>query len=285
MSSRFRLRYQAIDLALSEREFVVGRTVGCDLVVDDALVSRRHASFRVNGDNVELSDLGSRNGVTVNGKRVQGTVTLETGDRVTIGSQELVLQDVMEQRDLGTTELVRCPGCGTFLEPTQSCRTCTATTKLPKIQARGNDENAAPGSNALGSSRLAEKALSLGRFDEAERLLAAMLANVLQRASNLEDGQQDALKSATSYALRLAEGLHKPSWLDYPFELYATAKQLMPAEIIEELYRVAARVRYVNPHAVRRYLTALRAIDAQWAANERFLLQRLEGLERRIVSG
>lgn len=281
MSSRFRLRYQAIDLALTEREFVVGRTVGCDLVVDDALVSRRHASFRVIGEVVQLSDLGSRNGVSVNGKRVMGQVTLQTGDRITIGSQELLLQDVMEQRDFGTTELVRCHGCGTFLENGQSCRTCTSTAKLPKLGKSGE----IPEANAVGSSRLADKALSLGRFDEAERLLSAMLANVQQRASSYDESHQDTLKAATGYAVRLAEGLHKPSWLDYPFELYSGAKLLMPADIIEELYRVAARVRYVNPHAVRRYLTVLRGTESNWAASERFLLQRLEGLERRIVSG
>ncbi|HEX4354170.1 MAG TPA: FHA domain-containing protein [Polyangiales bacterium] len=71
MPSRFRLRYQAIDFVLGDEAFVTGRTAECDLVLDDNLVSRKHASFRVVGDAVELIDLSSRNGVTVNGSRAR----------------------------------------------------------------------------------------------------------------------------------------------------------------------------------------------------------------------
>ena len=60
-------------------------------MLDDGLVSRQHATFCVLGDVVELIDLGSRNGVAVNGNAIKGAVLLQSGDRVRIGSQELVL--------------------------------------------------------------------------------------------------------------------------------------------------------------------------------------------------
>ncbi|HSQ63044.1 MAG TPA: FHA domain-containing protein, partial [Polyangiaceae bacterium] len=64
---RFRLRYMNHDLELNEGEFVVGRNASCQLSLDDPLVSRRHAVFNVRADTVTVEDLGSRNGVSLNG--------------------------------------------------------------------------------------------------------------------------------------------------------------------------------------------------------------------------
>ena len=283
MSSRFRLRYQAIDFNLSADEFVVGRTPECDLVLDDGLVSRRHASFRVQGDSVAVKDLGSRNGVSVNGTPVRGGALLRAGDRVQIGSHELVLVDGVGARtDMGTAELVRCKQCGAFQEQGKPCGACHSGASKEAAPALTRDT---PQLGAtLGSNLLADKAISLGRFDEAERLLSGRLLSLLAHAPHLSDGK-DTLRIASGYAVKLAEGLHKPSWLDYPFELYAGAKLLMSADTIEDLYRAASRVRYSNPHALRRYLSGLREHQDAWGANERFLLQRLEGLERRFASG
>ena len=47
---RFRLRYLHHDLELSEGQFVVGRSAGCQLSLDDPLVSRRHALLIVGKD-------------------------------------------------------------------------------------------------------------------------------------------------------------------------------------------------------------------------------------------
>ena len=49
---------------------IVGRGEGCQLVLDDPLISRRHACFVVDDREVTLKDLGSTNGVLVNGARV-----------------------------------------------------------------------------------------------------------------------------------------------------------------------------------------------------------------------
>jgi pSer/pThr/pTyr-binding forkhead associated (FHA) protein len=48
-------------------EYVLGRDPGCDLVIDDDRVSRRHARLRFDGQGWELSDLGSKNGTLVEG--------------------------------------------------------------------------------------------------------------------------------------------------------------------------------------------------------------------------
>src|SRR6185295_11681548 len=88
---RFRLRYLQHDLELNEGTFAVGRNASCQLSLDDPLVSRRHAIFEVATNTVIIDDLGSRNGVIVNGHRIDGKVQLNVGDRILIGSQELTL--------------------------------------------------------------------------------------------------------------------------------------------------------------------------------------------------
>jgi len=63
---------------------VVGRDPACDITYDDALLSRRHAEFVASGDEVIVRDLGSRNGVFVNGAKIAER-TLRSGDIVQIG--------------------------------------------------------------------------------------------------------------------------------------------------------------------------------------------------------
>src|SRR5918997_1937888 len=88
---RFRLRYLQHDLELNEGTFAVGRNASCQLSLDDPLVSRRHALFEVTPPGVTIEDLNSRNGVIVNGHRIDAKVPLSVGDRILIGSQELTL--------------------------------------------------------------------------------------------------------------------------------------------------------------------------------------------------
>jgi hypothetical protein len=64
---------------------VIGRAPGCDCLVTDDLVSRRHAEVRRDGDRWMLRDLGSRNGTRVNGVRVVEPVEVRPGDRVSLG--------------------------------------------------------------------------------------------------------------------------------------------------------------------------------------------------------
>jgi hypothetical protein len=70
----------------------IGRSRDCDIVLDDAGASRRHAELRPHPAGWALRDLGSTNGVRVNGRAIQGTRPLRQGDRVEIGSTEIVFE-------------------------------------------------------------------------------------------------------------------------------------------------------------------------------------------------
>jgi FHA domain len=65
-------------------ETVIGRDAA-DVVLDDAQVSRRHATIRWVDRELQLEDLQSTNGTWLNGARVEGSRELQHGDVVTIG--------------------------------------------------------------------------------------------------------------------------------------------------------------------------------------------------------
>ena len=71
---------------------VIGRSRDCDIVLEDAGVSRRHAEIRPTGDGWAVQDLGSTNGVLVNGRALQGIAELTAGDRIEIGSTQMLFE-------------------------------------------------------------------------------------------------------------------------------------------------------------------------------------------------
>jgi hypothetical protein len=70
------------------RGYTFGREDGVDILLQDALASRRHAEMRWNDEGYWLvADLGSRNGVLVNGKRITAPIRMGDGDQLQIGGQ------------------------------------------------------------------------------------------------------------------------------------------------------------------------------------------------------
>jgi adenylate cyclase len=70
----------------------VGRADENDVVLSGDLVSRKHARFHLRGETLVLEDLGSRNGVRVNGAATTGHTPLRATDVVTVGENTLVLR-------------------------------------------------------------------------------------------------------------------------------------------------------------------------------------------------
>jgi hypothetical protein len=71
-------------LTFASAEVVLGREDGCDVVLDETGVSRRHARLHHDGGRWVVTDLGSSNGTTVNGARAESR-PLASGDRLGIG--------------------------------------------------------------------------------------------------------------------------------------------------------------------------------------------------------
>jgi ABC-type multidrug transport system ATPase subunit/ABC-type multidrug transport system permease subunit len=71
----------------------IGRTRANDVVLDDPLVSRQHATLEL-GRPAVLRDLNSFNGTFVNGQRLQGSIQLNPGDEVIFGNQTFMWDGV-----------------------------------------------------------------------------------------------------------------------------------------------------------------------------------------------
>jgi predicted component of type VI protein secretion system len=76
---------------LSGDRMVLGRSRECDIVLGDPNVSRKHAEVRWDGEGWAVMDLGSTNGIKLNGRRVD-QATLQPGDRITLGLTELTFE-------------------------------------------------------------------------------------------------------------------------------------------------------------------------------------------------
>jgi hypothetical protein len=69
---------------------VIGRSRECDIVLQDSNVSRRHAEIRpTGGDGWTITDLGSTNGVRINGRRLDAPTALQPGDEITVGTVDV----------------------------------------------------------------------------------------------------------------------------------------------------------------------------------------------------
>ena len=80
-----RLNGPAGDLSLPNGYSVLGRGHDCQLRINDPRLSRHHSRFQHDGDQVWVEDLGSTNGVLVNGSRIAGRAALKNGDVVVCG--------------------------------------------------------------------------------------------------------------------------------------------------------------------------------------------------------
>ena len=71
---------------------MIGRSRECDIVLSDQNVSRKHAEIRPSGGSWIVRDLGSTNGVKVNGRRIQGAQSLKRGDTIQLGTSSVTFE-------------------------------------------------------------------------------------------------------------------------------------------------------------------------------------------------
>lgn len=281
---RFRLRYLQHDLELGEGQFAVGRNASCQLSLDDPLVSRRHALLIVSRDGVTIEDLQSRNGVLVNGKRIEGLVAVVGGDKILIGGQEMIL---LETRGIPAGNITSVGGAKMTLSKFEAVR--------PPVDDEGSVAPAQPsdfGAEASMVRRLdgfrvlggvAEKALAMGRAEEAERLLASALAEVLEAGRGGRSIPASLAEQAARLSAKLATATGKGAWADFVIELYSVQKCPAPAQVIDELYSALRKVTSIDVGMLRSYIEMLRESLPKFGPAERFLFQRIEGLERLAV--
>lgn len=77
---------------LTAERSTIGRSSDCEVALDVAAVSRRHAEVIRRGKEFVVEDLGSRNGTYINGQRIAGATPLNDGDLIGICDQEFAYE-------------------------------------------------------------------------------------------------------------------------------------------------------------------------------------------------
>lgn len=75
---------------ISSKGLTIGRDSTVDIKLRSPYVSPKHALLYTNGSNYYIRDLGSKNGVYVNGRRVQESI-LREGDKIWLGDYEITI--------------------------------------------------------------------------------------------------------------------------------------------------------------------------------------------------
>jgi len=100
-SRLFRVKHGHRVLLLGSGTVTLGRRSSCDYVLNDSQVSREHARIIVGEQTFAIEDLGSANGVLVNGAAITGLRRLNTGDTFQVGAQ---LFEVLRPTEVDSTD-------------------------------------------------------------------------------------------------------------------------------------------------------------------------------------
>jgi pSer/pThr/pTyr-binding forkhead associated (FHA) protein len=204
--------------------------------------------LRVGATGVLVEDLGSRNGVRLNGELLSQPTALKHGDELMVVGHQLRLLVGKGKSGFTTTA------------PMQ------AATRPAEVFG------------VLGA--LADKALAMGHAQEAQRLLGGHLDNLLKQLAQGQRPNEATLEQALIYGARLASATRRGYWYGYVFRVLSLLSQVCPARVLDELYSGAGRSDGKDLQAIRDYIHSQRLAQGAMTPRERFLLNRVEGLER-----
>jgi hypothetical protein len=293
---RYRLIHQNSNIEAPEGRFDIGRSTECHLVLDDPSVSRLHATLCNENGKLTVEDLGSRNGVVVNGVRITGRHVLGDGDRIAFGQQTIRVIAIGRPADADRTMgLYACQSCGAWMGTgDEKCAKCGQARGQKSIDPRRTSEIAPitqpgievprPGGSHLTMqpqamiAGLAMKAIGMEKYQEAERLLGNMMESALKRREAKETVPDSEIGSIDTALLALAEASKAPKLVSRLFAFHHALGLLMPRDTVEALYGLVRKIGYRSCGDMHRYLEFLGTRSAGFGPAEKFVHRRLQGL-------
>lgn len=239
--TRFRLRFLLQEFDLVGPEVVIGRSSECQITIEDPLISRKHARVRITDTEAFVSDLGSRNGVRVNGRLAKGEHLLKDGDRLRIGTQELVFAVVgrADRAPRPTGYMRLCHACGTpYPEGAPSCPHCGAPTLADEDTMTGQITEPKRSWTFQLLGEVIERALSSGRSVEAERLMRRAAKEVDERLAAGERLEPAHVTMIGGFAVRLAKLVGSADWVAWAVTLHRRQSQMFSDEVIDRLSEI-----------------------------------------------
>jgi pSer/pThr/pTyr-binding forkhead associated (FHA) protein len=247
-----RLRYRRQELLLTTGSYLLGRDPACHVVIDRPLISRRHARITVDAERVSIEDLGSMNGVFVNGARVSGTRPIYDGDWITIGSEELELAIGDSGRNKAQVETRADPEA---LRPSSEQELVRITSAPPE------DERPTERSRTLEIlAAIGDRAFDAGRAQDAEDMLKLTLMDLLHEASSGHHLDPFARDFAVRYGLRLAQSMRSSRWFEYAIDLLRAERAPCSEALAKELRTTLQRIGNVELDRLRAYAASLRSL-------------------------
>jgi len=258
---RYRLRFVLQELDLPQGGTIIGRSLDCHLTLEDPLVSRRHARIVVDETGAQIEDMGSRNGVRVNGAVIHEPVGLRNGDRVRIGTQDFVFccVDAGGRAHSRTTGQLRlCANCRLpYPRELLACPNCEATEQTDDDTLTGNGRSAAHAWNVQLMVESLERALRLSRLEDAERIVQRAIAQIEEVvvAGGSLDAAALAGLSLQAAATSVASG--DPAWARWVLDVYGRIRRVPPVSVIDRVGEVAVKHRPLFRDALDQLLTRL----------------------------
>lgn len=285
---RYRLRFLLQEFDLPRGITIVGRSLDCHLTIEDPLVSREHARITIDDDGARVEDLGSRNGVRVNGLVVRRPAPLRDGDRVRIGTQDFVFCSVDNsgRTHTKTTGVLRlCAKCRLpFARETIACPHCEATEQMDEATLTTNSEDYRATWSVQLIVEALDRALTLGRLNDAERIVrrAAVQLDALTESGEALDAQ--ALDSVAGKVAELALAADDPTWAHWTLELYRRTTSVPSLDVANRLAESTMRHSAALRDPLVGLLDHLHAAEIARSHDEVEALTRLERTCRLIDS-
>jgi FHA domain len=262
--ARYRLRFLLQEFDLPRGATLIGRSADCHVTIEDPLVSREHARIVIDGDDAVFEDLGSRNGVKVNGTAIRSPAKLKDGDRLRIGTQELVFCRVgpTAAQPAKTTGFLRyCAKCRLpYPQELAACPACGATEQTDEETLSG--QFGASSKHSWSVQLLVEvtdKALSLGRIPDAVRMLQRTKTQLEERMGSAGAVDNDQLGVLAVSACRVSVASGDPTWACWIVHVYGQLGLIPPEIVTESLAEVAQKHGGELRKPIEELVTKLRA--------------------------
>lgn len=257
--TRFRLRFLLQEIDLPQGDTLVGRSANCQVTLDDPLVSREHARIRIQGPSASIEDLGSRNGVSLGGQPIDGKATLSNGDRIRIGTQELVFLELSvsaEPPTRGATRqtgfMVHCAACArAFPAELLACPACGSKERIEEDTLTGSAQKD-------WGFELAAEAVARARgsadVEGLERVLAHARLGLEQRLAEGRQVQPHFIDGIAVAAAEVAAARGEASWGRWALSIYASLGLPPALRLVELLGQLPSpELRLLAPAAQRAF--------------------------------
>jgi hypothetical protein len=243
-----RLSIGRAEITLGRGRHVFGRASDCAVCLDDMQASRRHASMDVTAEGAVIRDLGSRNGVLVNGMEIEGPQPLYPGDLIVLGAAAIVVRRF--ERGGGV--------------PAAAARHLPSPAEIGRVVvARRIPSDPALAEAVRMATTLSHSLTPLGRTVDAFRLIAdaasaALAAQLVERALHILEApltevlatlragipvDREITETAVKQATALYEATADRRWVEYVTDVHDKLGEPIPPSIARRLASVPERLR------------------------------------------